>query len=119
MTKTLGERIRELREERDISVREFARVLGGVTAAHISDIELGRRYPSDALLGKIAAALGVELAELQRYDRRAPVDDLKRRAEADPTYGFALRKLVEHDISAEELLRLIREMAEEGRDDTP
>ena len=44
MKKTLGVRIRELRDQRDLSLREFARRLGDVSAAHLSDIELGRRY---------------------------------------------------------------------------
>lgn len=104
--KTLGVRIRELRDERDLSLREFARRLGDVSAAHISDIELGRRYPSTSLMEKIAQELKVPLDELMQYDNRAPVDDLKRRAEADPTFGFALRKIVEQHVSAEELLKL-------------
>ena len=111
MKKTLGDRIRELREERDLSLREFARLLRDVSAAHLSDIELGRRYPSDALLKKIAHELRASIEELQHFDSRAPVEDLKRRAEVDPTFGFALRKLVEHDISSADLLRLIDEKA--------
>ena len=107
MKKTLGVRIRELRDDRDLSLREFARRLGDVSAAHISDIELGRRYPSAPLLEKMAKELKVPLDDLVQYDNRAPVEDLKRLAEADPTYGFALRKLVEQDFSAEELLKLL------------
>ena len=44
MMKTLGERIRELREERDLSLRELAGKIG-VSAAFMSDVELNRRYP--------------------------------------------------------------------------
>src|SRR5437588_601706 len=39
MTKTLGERIRELRAEKDLSLREFAKKLGGLSAAFLSEIE--------------------------------------------------------------------------------
>lgn len=116
MMKTLGTRIRELRDERDLSLREFARRLGDVSAAHISDIELGRRYPSLPLMKKIAEELRVPLDELLQYDNRAPVDDLKRRAEADPTFGFALRKIVEQDVSAEELLKLLENKAKHEKD---
>ena len=105
-TKTLGARIRELREDRDYSLREFAKKLGDVSAAHISDIELGRRFPSDALLRKIAQLLGVPVEELQKYDNRAPVEDIKRLSESDPAFGFALRKLVEKDVTPEDILRL-------------
>jgi transcriptional regulator with XRE-family HTH domain len=116
MKKTLGVRIRELRDEQDLSLREFARRLGDVSAAHISDIELGRRYPSPSLMKKIAEELKVPLDELLQYDNRAPVEDLKRLAEADPTFGFALRKLVEQDVSAEELLRLLENKAKREND---
>lgn len=108
MIKSLGEHIRGLRDAQDVSLREFARKLK-ITAAHLSDVELGRRFPSDALLEAIARGLGVPFDELQAHDSRPPVEDLKRRAEADPSFGFALRKLVEHEISTEELLRLIEE----------
>lgn len=116
MIKTLGVRIRELREERDFSLREFARRLGDVSAAHVSDIELGRRYPSAQLMERIAAELKVPLDDLLKYDSRAPVEDLKRLAEADPTFGFALRKIVEHDVSAEDLLRLLKQRGKDEQE---
>ncbi len=68
MKKTLGQRIRELRDECDFSLREFADKLGGVSAAHISDIELGRRYPSHDLLKKMADKLGTTVDDLRSYD---------------------------------------------------
>lgn len=108
MAKAFGNRIRELREARDLSLREFARKLGNVSAAHVSDVELGRRFPSDDLLAKMAAVLGVPFAELKNYDSRPPVEDLKRIAEADPDFGFALRKLVDKKVSAEEIIELAK-----------
>lgn len=108
MKKTLGSRIRELREEKDYSLREFAKKLGNVSAAHISDIELGRRYPSEALLQKIASLLAVSIEELQQYDNRAPVEEIKRLSESDPAFGFALRKLIEKDVTPEDILNLTK-----------
>ena len=103
--KTLGERIRELREERDLSLREFARKLGGLSAAFLSDIELGRRNPSDKVLEAMARVLRTAVEDLRKYDARPPVEDLKRLATADPAYGVALRRIVDKKISAEELMR--------------
>ena len=103
---TLGEKIRELRENKDISLREFAKKIGDVSAAHISDIELGRRYPSDSLFLKIAALLEVSMDELQQYDNRAPVDEIKRLVQSDPAFGFAFRKLVDKKISPEDIMKL-------------
>lgn len=102
---TLGQKVRELRDEKDFSLREFAKKID-ITAAHLSDIELGRRFPSRDVLKKIASMLKTPLAELEQYDPRPSVEDFKR-LNSDPTYGFALRKLVDElgdqNISAEEL----------------
>lgn len=106
MTKTLGERIRELRAAKDLSLREFAKKLGGLSPAFLSDIELGRRYPSDKVLGDIARILGTTVEDLHSYDARAPVEELKRLANADPAWGLALRRVIEKDIPPEELLKL-------------
>jgi transcriptional regulator with XRE-family HTH domain len=91
---TLGERIRQLRDAKDVSLREFAKQIE-VTPAHLSDIELGRRFPSEQLLKRIAVQLGVRLEQLEKYDSRPPVDEIKRLSEADPAYGFAFRKIVD------------------------
>jgi len=106
MSKPLGTRIREIREDRDLSLREFARQLGDVSPAHVSDIELGRRFPSDELLVKIVRVLNVPLDELKDLDLRPRVEDLKRLVDSNPIYGIALRKLVNKEISPEDLLGL-------------
>ena len=108
--KTFGERLRELREAKDFSLRELAREVN-VSAAFMSDVELGRRYPSEELLTKIAKRLQTTAEDLQTYDTRAPLDDMRRLAAANPAYGIAMRRIVErvdgNDISPEELLKLI------------
>ena len=104
--KTLGERIRELRMERDFSLRELARDLE-VSAAFLSDIELGRRYPSDDLLSSIARRLRTPVEELRVLDHRASIGELRRRATVDPHYAFALRKMVEKNLTPNEILDLV------------
>lgn len=104
MTKTLGHRIRELREEADFSLRELADKLS-ISAAHLSDIELGRRFPSDDLLKRIAKELKQPIEELHGFDQRPPMEDLKRMSNSDPVFGFALRKLVDKEITGEDLIK--------------
>lgn len=108
MAKTFGQRIRELRDLKDLSLRDFAKKLGGLSAAHLSDIELGRRFPSPDLLQKIAQILEVSVEDLRKYDSRPPVEDIKRMAEANPAYGFALRKMVERNITPEDIEMLLK-----------
>jgi transcriptional regulator with XRE-family HTH domain len=100
---TLGQRIRELREEKDLSLRELAKKLG-VSAAFLSDIELGRRFPSEKVLVSIAQALDTALEDLRQYDTRPPVEDLKRLASSNPLYGVAFRKVIDKEITAQELI---------------
>ena len=50
MAITLGQRLRELREQKDLSLRDLAKKVEGSSAAHLSDIEFGRRFPSPELL---------------------------------------------------------------------
>ena len=106
MVKTLGERIRELREEKDFSLRELSRRVGEASAAFLSDVELGRRFPSDKTLTNLAAALGTTVEDLQHYDVRPPVEELKRLANANPSLGFAFRRMAE--LSPEELMKLLK-----------
>jgi ribosome-binding protein aMBF1 (putative translation factor) len=54
---TVGERIRRLREERGLSQRELAEP--GVSYAYLSRVEAGQRVPSEKVLRKVAAKLGV------------------------------------------------------------
>lgn len=104
MNKTLGEHIRELRETLDISLRELAEKLK-LSPAFVSDIELGRRFPSDKVLAEIATALKTTVEDLKQYDTRAPVEGLKRLASSNPAYGMAFRTIVDKKINPEELLR--------------
>ena len=104
--KTFGEQIRDLREAKDISVRELARQLK-VSAAFLSDVELGRRHPSDEILRRLAECLDTTPDELQKYDARPPVQELKRISANDPAMGFALRRVVDEGVSSKDLLEFL------------
>lgn len=104
---SLGERIRELRAAKDISLREFAKKLGGLSAAFLSDVELGRRHPSDAVLAAMAKVLDTTIDDLKQHDSRPPVEELKRLSSKDPAFGFAFRKLVDRDVSPQDLMKFL------------
>lgn len=92
---TLGEKIRSLREKADLSLRELAKA-ADVSPPFLSDVELGRRFPSNEKLVLLAAHLKVPVEELKAFDTRESMSDLKRLAEANPSLGFAFRTLVDH-----------------------
>ena len=117
MAKTLGQKIKELRDELDLSLRELAQRIEGrsASATHLSDIEQGHRYPSDELLVNIAKALQTNVDELKRYDSRAPLDEIKKLTEFDPNYGFALRKLVDKKFSSDEIMKFVDKKKKEDK----
>jgi len=114
---TIGERIRQLREVKDLSLRELAKTVG-ISAAFLSDVELGRRYPSDKHLAAIARALGTMLGDLKDYDTRPPMRDLRRITLSDPQYGLAFRQLIDSKITSQELLDFIKEQRKEHSEET-
>jgi transcriptional regulator with XRE-family HTH domain len=97
---SLGQRLHQLRENADLSLRELAKQVG-ISPPFLSDIELGRRFPSEEILAKLAKALNVKLEELKQYDNRGPIADLKRLMDSDPKLGFAFRTAVEKVKSGE------------------
>lgn len=65
----LGDKIRDLRHRRDLTLEQLA-ALVGTTAAHLSDVERGRRNPSPKLLAKLAGPLGITAQQLTASDPR-------------------------------------------------
>ena len=97
-----------LRGEKDISLRELAKRLH-ISATFLSDIELGRRYPSKKVLHELAKQFGVKPAELKRYDTRPPIEEVRRRVMAEPVFGIALRQVIDKQVSVDGLLKVLEE----------
>jgi transcriptional regulator with XRE-family HTH domain len=104
---SLGQRIHELRDRAGLSLRKLADQIG-ISSPFLSDIELGRRFPSEEILAKLAKALDVSPDELKQYDTRGPIADLKRLVDSDPKLGFAFRTVVEKikngELTAEDII---------------
>jgi transcriptional regulator with XRE-family HTH domain len=103
----IGPYIRRRRDELDLSLRELAKRLD-CSPAFISDIELGRRHPSDKVLVEIARILKVKVEELREMDVRAPIDEIRRITHDDPTFALAFRTVIDKKISADELLEFVK-----------
>jgi len=88
--KTLGQFIREERDKRDISLRELARRLD-ISPPALSDIELGRHFPSDITLKAIAKEFETTVEKLRQFDHRESLTDFKRLVESEPELSFAFR----------------------------
>ena len=105
----LGTHLRELRERKDISLRELAKNIG-CSPAFLSDVELGRRFPTDEMFARIAKALGTSVTALKEHDTRPPVEDIRKRTQSDPQYAYLLRRVLESGKSSKELLDIVEEI---------
>ena len=112
LTTTMGQRLREMRERAGLSLRDVAKA-AKVSAPFLSDVELGRRFPTNETLLLIARTLRVPAEEFKKHDHRSALADLKRLAESSPSLGAAVRALVDQvqsgNLTADELAeKLIR-----------
>lgn len=108
--KSLGQRIRELRDGKDLSLRELS-TKAQVSRAFLSDIELDRRSPSDSILRAIAKALDTTFEDLKQLDNRPTLEEIRRRVLVDPKLGFAFRRLLDENVSPEDLVKLADDKA--------
>lgn len=81
----VGARLRARREERGVSLRQFARQLD-VSASFVSQIETGKAKPSVATLYSICAALDMSIDELFAIPV-VDVDDSQTNSASAETYG--------------------------------
>jgi transcriptional regulator with XRE-family HTH domain len=91
-TTAFGSFLRQIREEKNISLRELAKKIG-VSGAFLSDIELGRRLPSSDKIELLAKEIGVPVEELQKYDFRDEAEAIRQMMFADPNAGMAFRRV--------------------------
>jgi transcriptional regulator with XRE-family HTH domain len=115
MQESLGHRLRIMRAERGLSLREAAR-RAGVVKETISDIERGHTHPYDVTLAKLARAYDVPVEEF--LEERVPFDDSSRGAAAeegaDPLDGWIGRALSEGDFARDfERAKSSQELADE------
>ncbi|MDR0534147.1 MAG: helix-turn-helix domain-containing protein [Verrucomicrobiales bacterium] len=108
--KTLGEFIRSRRDELDISLRELARQLD-ITPPFLSDIELGKRYPSEPVMLKLANHFRISIDDLKLFDHRESLSELKRLLEQNANLNIAFRTAIEDvkegNLSPEQLAKRI------------
>lgn len=106
MNLTLGEFIRQSRDSKDLSLREMAKLLD-CSPAFLSDIELGKRFPSDETFEKISNILKIKMSELEKYDMRSTVSEFKKVSQRDPGMVFAFRRAMDIKINSEDLIKFI------------
>jgi len=90
----LGSRIRELRGQRDMTLKELS-ATAKVSVSHLSEIERSRTQPTADKLARIAASLGVSVTAITGGIEEASDNQLGMPAgleelQADPALGAGL-----------------------------
>ena len=105
--KTLGQRIRELRGDLKLSLRELADK-ARITPPFLSDIELGRRNPSEETLRALGEALKTNYEDLLSYDQRPLIEAIKARTSSDPRYGRLMREFIDRHVTADDIEAVLK-----------
>ena len=107
---TFGERIRELRKAKNLTLRDVAAKVD-INFTYLSKIENGKLdfsdFPSEKLIRKLAKALGGDVDELLLLAEKIP-DEIRKRVVQRPD---AFRKLARLD--DKELDKLMEELGDE------
>jgi transcriptional regulator with XRE-family HTH domain len=109
---SLGKRIRDRRQQLQLTVRGFAQQIG-VQPPFVTDIEADRRRPSPEVLGRIAEVLELPLAELEALDPRI-TPEVKEWMDEEPRVSSLLRRLRD-DPDRDELLRQMEQVVDRDR----
>ena len=111
---TLADKIKELRAEKRIGIRELGRMVE-VSGMHISNLEKGKSAPSPELVRKLAAALETDVDELLHLadlvDPEA-VDVIQNNPFAVPAFLRSAKNLTPEQWA--ELQKQVEKMSQEG-----
>lgn len=66
MIQRFGAKLRILRKQRAMTLRELAAALGYAGTGYLSDIEFGKKYPTADLILKVSRHFGVSMDQLAK-----------------------------------------------------
>jgi len=107
MTERFGERIRRIRQERKLGLREMATKLG-ISAAYLSRIETNeeKNPPAEGVIQKVADVLQDDFDELMRLAGRIP-SDVTEFVKSDPGLPAFLRTAKARRLTSEDLQKML------------
>jgi transcriptional regulator with XRE-family HTH domain len=90
---SLGDRVREAREAKNLTLRKFAALLDK-SPSYVSDIENDRRIPSEGVLREMCDIIALDFDGMMGLAGRFG-DGTERRLRKTPSLGTLLRKLAD------------------------
>lgn len=109
MPETLGDRIKRIRTERGLGLRETAGKIG-ISATFLSRVESNseKAAPSEEVLKKLAKVLDDDIDILMHLAERVP-QDVAAVIKNDPGMPAFLRTARDQKLSGEQLLKMLEE----------
>lgn len=113
---TIGSQIRARRDSLGISLRELAKRIG-ISPPFLSDIERGRRMPSQERLAVIGGILNFKPHELAAYDFRGDLElfksDLEREPELASAFVSAMRASIRRGDGCEPFVKAFQKISKQ------
>ena len=107
---TFGDRIRIARARTRMTLRQLG-IAAGTTASYLSDIENGRRVPSESLVRAVAGILELDPEELLAAAGRLG-EGTDRYLRRNPDAGILLRRMSSRNLSGAVIRRILTEVPE-------
>ena len=82
MIQQFGPKLRRLRQQHGLTLRELATALGYAGTGYLSDIEFGKKYPTADLILKVSRFFGVSMDQLAKDE--IDLDRPEARADGAP-----------------------------------
>ena len=103
-----GSRIRSLRKEKDISLRELSERVG-MDFTYLSKIENGKvEPPSEQKIRAIASELEVGAEELLALSGKVSSNEIRKAVQGNPSVGVLLRKIQSRSLSKQQIARMLK-----------
>ena len=103
-----GSRIRELRKEKDISLRDFADLIK-MDFTYLSKIENAKvEPPSEDKIRSMARILDVDPEELLVLAGRVSSEQIRKAVETDSRIGVLLRKIKTRDLTNKQIAAMLK-----------
>ena len=118
MKDKLGKTIKELRQKADYTLRGFAEKVG-ISPAYQSDIEHGRRLPSDEklqIMAQLLTKVGATFEEFKRLDTRIDAD-LNLWISNTPEASEMLREVKKSNMNPKDVLKKLQELLNSDEDE--
>lgn len=115
MLETLGDRIKRVRKERGLGLRETAGKIG-ISATFLSRVETNaeKAAPSEEVLRKLAKLLDDDFDALMHLAERVPTD-VATMIKKDPGMPAFLRTARDQKVSGDQLLKMLEDSKKKGR----